>query len=82
MAELVLNTKTDEHMILYDGIIFNGVLSWSFEKLLKEYPAVSSYILFCGLVFDNKEIAKSIVNRYKQNNPWDNRFDNLLKQLD
>ena len=75
---LILNTKTNEHLVLYGDYIFNPVLKWNYQKLITEYPRVLEYI---KQVEYDEGIVQEIVKQYKARRPYDNSFDELLKEV-
>ena len=77
-ATLILNTKTNERLVLYGDYIFNPVLKWNYQKLITEYPRVLEYI---KQVDYDEGIVQEIVKQYKARRPYDNSFDELLKEV-
>jgi hypothetical protein len=74
-AMIILNIKTNTYHVLFNGIIFNRVMSWDYDKLIRDYPKVAEYTVCMGT--NNPDLVHDIVRGYIVNYPYDHRFDKL-----
>lgn len=76
-ATLILNAKTNEHLVLCGDYIFNPILKWNYQKLITEYPRVLDYI---EQVDYDEGIVREIARKYKARRPYDDSFDVLAEE--